>query len=118
MLTEKSPRTSSGAYRARWLLVLLGTACRTAAVEQEPIVAPATTQTKSLSPALPLERIAIVGASVSAGFGGMPFGDAFAKAAPRSQIDAWIIGVVDPIADARPILVDSFTWDPGGQRPD
>jgi hypothetical protein len=39
------------------------------------------------------------------------------SAAPRSQIDAWIIGVVDPIADARPILVDSFTWDPGGQRP-
>lgn len=34
------------------------------------------------------------------------------RAAPRSQIDAWIIGVVDPIADATPVLVDSFTWDP------
>jgi hypothetical protein len=33
-------------------------------------------------------------------------------AAPRSQIDAWIIGVVDPIADARPVLVDTFTWGP------
>ena len=45
------------------------------------------------------------------------FGAAEEGSAPRSQIDAWIIGVVDPIADARPILVDSFTWDPGGQRP-
>jgi hypothetical protein len=34
------------------------------------------------------------------------------RAAPRSQVDVWIIGVVDPIADATPVLVDSFTWDP------
>lgn len=39
-------------------------------------------------PALPLDRIAIVGASISAGFGGTPFGDAFAAAAPRSKVDA------------------------------
>jgi len=39
-------------------------------------------------PALPLGRIAIVGASISAGFGGTPFGDAFTAAAPASTIDA------------------------------
>jgi hypothetical protein len=39
-------------------------------------------------PALPLDRIAIVGASVSAGFGGTPFGDAFARAAPRSVVES------------------------------
>jgi hypothetical protein len=39
-------------------------------------------------PALPLARIAIVGASVSSGFGGAPFGEAFAAAAPRSKVDS------------------------------
>jgi len=39
-------------------------------------------------PALPLDRIAIVGASISAGFGGTPFGEAFTAAAPKSKVDA------------------------------
>lgn len=46
---------------------------------------PAATSPRS-GPALPLDRIAIVGASISAGFGGTPFGDAFAAAAPRSKV--------------------------------
>lgn len=37
---------------------------------------------------LPLDRIAIVGASVSAGFGGTPFGDAFAAAAPHAVVES------------------------------
>jgi hypothetical protein len=40
------------------------------------------------------------------------------RSAPRSQIDAWVIGVVDPIADAKPVLVDSFTWDPSAPSPE
>jgi hypothetical protein len=54
-------------------------------------------------PALPLERIAVVGASMSAGFGGMPFGDAFANAAPRSQIEAAanVMLFQDPIGESR-----------------
>jgi hypothetical protein len=29
-----------------------------------------------------------------------------------SHVDAWVIGVVDPIADASPVLVDAFRFDP------
>ncbi len=52
-------------------------------------------------PALPLDRIEIVGASVSAGFGGTPFGDAFTTAAPRSLIesDANVMLFRDPIGE-------------------
>jgi len=39
-------------------------------------------------PALPLERIAIVGASISAGFGGTPFAEAFLAAAPHAKVGA------------------------------
>lgn len=57
---------------AAWLgLLALSSGCRSAA--KPPVEA---------GPALPVERIAIVGASVSAGFGGTPFGDAF-RAATR-----------------------------------
>ncbi len=54
-------------------------------------------------PALPLERIAIVGASISAGFGGTPFGDAFTAAAPTSKVDAAanVMLFRDPMADIR-----------------
>ena len=52
-------------------------------------------------PALPTSRIAIVGASVSAGLGGTPFGDLFAAAAPRSKVEAyanvWLFR--DPVGD-------------------
>ena len=87
----------------RWLLVLLGTACRTAAPEQAPAQASVQATTKPVLPALPLERIAVVGASVSAGFGGMPFGDAFVAAAPRSQIEAAanVMLFQDPIGESR-----------------
>ena len=55
------------------------------------------------APALPTERIAIVGASVSAGFGGTPFGEAFTAAAPSSAI-ASVADVMlfrDPIGNSR-----------------
>jgi hypothetical protein len=55
------------------------------------------------APALPVERIAIVGASVSAGFGGPPFGEAFATAAPRSRVESYanLLLFRDPIGDGR-----------------
>ncbi|MEJ7602915.1 MAG: hypothetical protein WKG01_33815 [Kofleriaceae bacterium] len=78
---------------ASWLLA---TACRSH--EPARVVQPVAPQ-----PALPVDRIAIVGASVSAGFGGMPFGDAFVQAAPRSRIDAAanVMLFRDPIGDSR-----------------
>ena len=30
----------------------------------------------------------------------------------RSQVDAFVVGVVDPVGGARPVLVDSFRFDP------
>lgn len=63
--------------RLVWLIAWLGLlnplfGCRTT-----------NTPAKEPGPALPTERIAIVGASVSAGFGGTPFGDAFGQATKR-----------------------------------
>jgi hypothetical protein len=29
-----------------------------------------------------------------------------------SQVDAWVVGIVDPIARPSPVLVDSFRFDP------
>lgn len=57
----------------------------------------------SQGPSLPLDRIAIVGASVSAGFGGTPFGDAFTAAARRSKVDAAanLMLFRDPIGDTK-----------------
>ena len=54
-------------------------------------------------PALPLDRIAIVGASISAGFGGTPFGEAFTAGAPRSRVDAAanVMLFRDPLGDIR-----------------
>ena len=43
---------------------------------------------KPPGPALPLDRIEIVGASVSAGFGGTPFGEAFSAAAKQSKVES------------------------------
>lgn len=61
------------------------------------------------APALPLQRIAIVGASMSAGFGGTPFGEAFAAAAPRSQVDAAANTFLfrDPIGDTKRQLIQA-----------
>jgi hypothetical protein len=65
-------------------------------------------------PALPLERIAIVGASVSAGFGGMPFGDAFTAAAPRSKIDTAASTLLfrEPLRDIKRQLAQASAFAP------
>jgi hypothetical protein len=57
----------------------------------------------SPTPGLPLERIAIVGARVSAGCGGVSFGDAFTQVAKRSVIEseADVMLFRDPIANQR-----------------
>ena len=91
-------RSAIDPRRWRWLLVALA-ACRSASPEAPPPSAPAT----HVAPALPLDRIAVVGASVSAGFGGMPFGEAFAKAAPRSRIEsaANVMLFQDPVGESR-----------------
>jgi hypothetical protein len=54
-------------------------------------------------PTLPLERIAVVGASVSAGFGGAPFGDLVTAAATRSSVESYasICLVREPVGDTR-----------------
>jgi hypothetical protein len=69
-----------------WLgLVALAPGCRANPSQGQSASGSAAVKT---GPALPLERISIVGASVSAGFGGTPFGDAFTAAARRSKVDA------------------------------
>jgi hypothetical protein len=62
----------------------------------------------------PFARIAIVGASVSAGFGGTPFGDAFAAAAPRSavQSSANVMLFKDPIGDTHRQLGEATAFKP------
>lgn len=66
------------------LLGMIGLGCATPPAPREPGHAPILTRAQQ--PSLPLERIAIVGASVSAGFGGAPFGDLVAAAARRSAV--------------------------------
>ena len=84
-------------------------------------------QTKVVgSPSLDTKRIAIVGASVSAGFGGAPFGDAFTAAAKRSAVEseANVFLFRDPIAGSHDqiekaiafkattvIAIDFLFWD-------
>jgi hypothetical protein len=65
-------------------------------------------------PALLLERISIVGASVSAGFGGTPFGDAFTAAAKRSKVDASASTFLfrDPIGDTQRQLAQATAFKP------
>ncbi len=88
-----------GAASQGWLLVLasIGVCCHPSGT---PEPAPRTERT---APALPLDRIAIVGASVSAGFGGVPFGEAFTAAARRSVIEseADVMLFKDPIGNQR-----------------
>lgn len=82
------------ARRAIWLICWLGlvASCRSTGTPQV-----------ELGPALPVERIAIVGASVSAGFGGTPFKDAFERAAKRSTVASWanVMLFRDPVGDTR-----------------
>jgi hypothetical protein len=67
--------------------------CRTAATP--------TVETKG--PALPSDRIAIVGASISAGFGGTAFVDAFREAAKGAAVESWanVMLFRDPIGETR-----------------
>ncbi len=81
-----------GKLRYPWLLALsaVGVSCHpTSKVRTEP--------------ALPLDRIAIVGASVSAGFGGTPFGDAFTAAARSSKVESFadVMLFRDPLGNQR-----------------
>lgn len=34
----------------------------------------------------------------------------------RSIVDAWVVGIVDPVARATPVLVDTFRFDPFKER--
>jgi hypothetical protein len=65
-------------------------------------------------PALPLGRIAIVGASVSAGFGGAPFGEAFAQAAPGSAVEseANLMMFRDPLDETKSQLARAIAFRP------
>jgi hypothetical protein len=62
----------------------------------------------------PFARIAIVGASVSAGFGGMPFGDAFTAAAPKSKVQssASVMLFKDAIGDTKRQLAEATAFKP------
>jgi hypothetical protein len=83
----------------RGLLCLLWIGCGPPAR----VLAPPPPRAEAAGAALPVERIAIVGASVSAGFGGTSFGDAFAAAAPRSKVESYanVYLFRDPIGDSR-----------------
>lgn len=86
--------------RYLWLTALLGTACPNAASPPGVPEPPPPPVTKPLL-ALPTTRIAIVGASVSAGFGGVPFGDLFSAAATHSTVASYanIFLFRDPIGE-------------------
>jgi hypothetical protein len=34
----------------------------------------------------------------------------------ESRVDAWVVGAVDPVGDATPVLVDTFGWSPYEER--
>ncbi|HEU4612103.1 MAG TPA: hypothetical protein VFS15_08500 [Kofleriaceae bacterium] len=53
-----------------------------------------------------------MGASVSAGFGGTPFGDAFEHAARRSKVASWanVMMFRDPVADTRAQLAKAIEF--------
>jgi hypothetical protein len=88
-------------WRIGWLgLLALTSGCHTA--PKPPV---------EVGPALAVERIAIVGASVSAGFGGTPFGDAFRQATKRcssgprctAAVESWanIMLFRDPVGETK-----------------
>jgi len=85
------------------IVVAFVAACTTPATPATP-TPPTTTAAAPTRPppALPIDRIAVVGASVSAGFGGTPFADAFTAAgAPAVDAIASAMFFQDPIANAR-----------------
>jgi hypothetical protein len=73
---------------------------------------PAAKPPADLGPALPVDRIAIVGASVSAGFGGTPFGDAFEHAAKHSKVASWanVMMFRDPVGDTHAQLAKAIDF--------
>jgi len=86
--------------RHAWLaaLVAAGVGC-----SGRPDVPPVPIRDPVAGTALPTQRIAIVGASVSAGFGGTPFGEAFSAAAKGSAIksEADVMLFRDPVGNSR-----------------
>ncbi len=104
--SHRSARRAASCGRLVVLAALLS-GCRTSTPPRadDPIAlaAGAAATPTTARPALPLARIAILGASVSAGFGGMPLGDAFTTAAPRSVVEseASLMLFRDPPGDTR-----------------
>lgn len=110
-----------------WCALVLVAACGAAgAPPPEPAARSGEPAARVPPPALPLDRIAIVGASVSVGFGGTAFADAFAAAAPRSRVESYaeLMMFRDPIGSGglqieralalRPtalIAIDFLFWD-------
>ncbi len=97
-----------------WLGLLQAPACRSSETGSKSVGSTATGSTATRSPegiasqpALATGRIVIVGASVSAGFGGAPFVDIIRAAAPRSVVEgaANVFMFRDPVAETR-IQVD------------
>jgi hypothetical protein len=92
--------------RYLWLSLALGTGCPKAGPT---IVEPPASRTtvdagsSTSQRALPTSRIAIVGASVSAGFGGAPFGELFTTAAKQSTVASYanIFLFRDPIGETK-----------------
>jgi hypothetical protein len=108
-------------------LVLIASLVGCRSSSDPPRIAPA----EPAAPSLPTDRIAVVGASVSAGFGGAPFGDAFAAAAPRARVETFanVFLFRDPIPESRQqidkaiafkatavIALDFLFWDLYGSR--
>jgi hypothetical protein len=64
---------------------------------------PAKTPAEPSGPALPVDRIGVVGASISAGFGGTPFADAFRAGAKGSAVESWanVMLFRDPIGETQ-----------------
>jgi hypothetical protein len=67
-----------------------------------------------VGPALPVSRIAIVGASVSAGLGGVPFSEAFAAAAKGAAVEseANVMMFRDPIAETKQQMDRALAFHP------
>ncbi len=89
-----------------WLAMSQAPACRSSEPGSARLAGQRTDEIAS-QPELPTGRIAILGASVSAGFGGAPFVDVIRAAAPRSVVEGAANAFMfrDPIAETR-IQVD------------
>jgi hypothetical protein len=123
---RKISKLTRSAFVLIWLVAWLGLmalapACRSKHPQVEPTspgpqkgTDPSSGKRNGSDPFLPVDRIAIVGASVSAGFGGLAFGDAFAAAAPRSKVDSWASTFLfrDPVGDTKRQLAQAAAMSP------